>query len=270
MPNSRRFHLPDIPQHLVQRGHGKQLCFLIDADYLEYRRRLASASERFEVSIHAYVLMTNHVHLLASSRSPHGVPKLMQSVGGGYVRSFNARHGRTGTLWDGRYFSSPVGSDAYFWNCHRYIELNPVRAGMVDVPGSYRWSSYARNAYGSADPVVTPHPSYLSLANSLVDVTKRYREMFATELADAEIEDIRMKLKTERAFGNEEFLTAIEATSSRSPRHHGRGRPAKVGPAESENPESSQTSFLVVEGDQVSRFGEEQPAFYKRTRQRTG
>jgi len=153
MPNSRRFHLPDIPQHVVQRGHGKQLCFLSDADYLEYRRRLASASKRFEVSIHAYVLMTNHVHLLASSHSAHGVPKLMQSVGGGYVRSFNARHGRTGTLWDGRYFSSPVGSDAYFWNCHRYIELNPVRAGIVDVPGSYRWSSNSSNAPGGVDPV---------------------------------------------------------------------------------------------------------------------
>jgi len=233
MPNSRRFHLPGIPQHVVQRGHGKQLCFLTEADYLEYRRRLASAAKRFEVSIHAYVLMTNHVHLLASSESVHGVAKLMQSVGGGYVRSFNARHGRTGTLWDGRFFSSPIGSDAYFWNCHRYIELNPVRAGMAEVPGAYRWSSYAKNAHGMVDPVVTPHPSYFSLATTPSAACSKYRELFALELADAAIREIREKLNTERAFGSEEFLIAIEATGSRSPRHRGRGRPPKAAPSES-------------------------------------
>jgi len=178
--------------------------------------------------------MTNHVHLLVSSESATGVAKLMQSVGGGYVRSFNARHGRTGTLWDGRYFSSPVGSDAYFWNCHRYIELNPVRAGIVEAPGEYMWSSYASNAHGNHDPVVTPHPQYLALAVTRADVAARYRDFFAIELEHAVVRQIRETLGNERAFGSEEFLDAIEATSCRSPRHRGRGRPKAI-PANSQS-----------------------------------
>lgn len=243
MPNSRRFHLPDIPQHVVQRGHGKQLCFLTEADYSEYLRRLASASRKFEVAIHAYVLMSNHVHLLASAKTAHGVGKLMQSVGGGYVRGFNARHGRTGTLWDGRYYSCPVGTDAYLWACHRYIELNPVRAGMVNAPGDYRWSSFSRNALGHVDHVVTPHPAYLALAAGNESAASRYREMFAVELADAVIAELREKLKNERAFGAEEFLAWIEATSPRSPRHRGRGRLPSTQQVASGNSELSQTTF---------------------------
>ena len=236
MPNSRRFNLAGVPQHVVQRGHGKQLCFLQEADYAEYLRRLAAASKRFAVAVHAYVLMTNHVHLLVTPGSACGVAKLMQSVGGGYVRSFNARHGRSGTLWDGRYYSSLVGSDSYLWNCYRYIELNPVRAGIVYRPGAFRWSSYARNAHGTLDAVVTPHASYSALG-APGQAAAKYREMFAVELADADLADIRNSLKNERALGSDEFFESIEALSARSPRHRGRGKRAPIAP----EPELSQT-----------------------------
>jgi putative transposase len=228
MPNSRRFHLAGIPQHVVQRGNSRQLCFLANADYSEYLRRLAKASQKYAVAVHAYVLMTNHVHLLVTPATAHGVAKLMQSVGTGYVRSFNARHGRTGTLWDGRFYSAPVDSDRYFWGCHRYIELNPVRAGMVARPGDYKWSSYAANAHGKPDPVVTPHSSYLALAGSLAKARADYRQMFANQLVEADLEAIRNSVRNGRAYGREEFFASIEAHSIRSPRHRGRGRPIAI------------------------------------------
>jgi putative transposase len=228
MPNSRRFHLAGIPQHVVQRGNSRQLCFLANADYSEYLRRLARASQKHAVAVHAYVLMTNHVHLLVTPATADGVAKLMQSVGTGYVRSFNARRGRTGTLWDGRFYSALVDSDRYFWGCHRYIELNPVRAGMVARPGDYKWSSYAANAHGKPDPVVTPHASYLALAGSLAKARANYRQMFANQLVEADLQAIRNSVRNERAYGREEFFASIEAHSIRSPRHRGRGRPIAI------------------------------------------
>ena len=231
MAGPRRFNIPAIPQHVVQRGNSRQLCFLEEADYLEYLRRLTAAAKKHAVAVHAYVLMTNHVHLLATPQSAQGVGKLMQSLGAGFVRSFNARHGRSGTLWDGRYYSALVGSDGYFWNCHRYIELNPVRGGLVERPGEYRWSSYARNAHGKSDAVVTPHDSYFSLAPPGGNVQARYREMFADGLAQADVDEIREKLVHERAFGSEEFIAMIESASTRSPHHRRRGRPWPTHPA---------------------------------------
>ena len=210
MPSPRRLHLPEVPQHVVQRGHSRGLCFIGEADYLEYLRRLATASKKYAVAIHAYVLMTNHVHLLVTAQSESGIPRLMQSVGAGYVRSFNRRHGRSGTLWESRYFTSLVGTDAYFWNCHQYVELNPVRAGIVDRPCEYRWSSYLHNAHGKSDHVVTPHEAYVALRGPSRSAADRYREMFASELADADLAEIRATLRQERAFGSEDFLAAVE------------------------------------------------------------
>jgi putative transposase len=232
MPNCKRFHVASLPLHVVQRGNNKQSCFMTDEDRREYLQRLAAASSRYAVAIHAYVLMTNHVHLLLTPASPEGAGKLMQSVGGGYVRSFNARHARTGTLWDGRYFSSLVGADAYLWNCHRYIELNPVRAGLVQRPGAYRWSSYAKNAFGAIDPVVTPHAAYHSLAESPERACARYREMFDGELPDGTVAEIRERLTQQRAFGDEAFLHSVEPLCARSPRvlRPGRRWPAKCDP----------------------------------------
>ena len=228
MPNSRRFNLPSVPQHVVQRGNDRRLCFLEEADYIEFLLRLTGASRKFSVAVHAYVLMPNHVHLLATPAAPGGIGRMMQAVGSGYVKTFNARHGRTGTLWDGRYFGSVVGTDQYFWNCHRYIELNPVRAGIVCRPEDFRWSSHACNALGRPDPVVTPHPSYLALAHRVGDVAPAYRQMFAKTLEESAVNEIRYRLRQERAYGDEDFVARLEPISPRSLRSRGPGRPAKA------------------------------------------
>jgi putative transposase len=222
MPNLRRFNLPGIPQHVVQRGNNRQACFLSEQDYLEYLLRLAGASEKHGVDVHAYVLMRNHIHILATPVRADGVGKMMQAVGSGYVRSFNAQYQRTGTLWDGRYFGSVVGSDAYLWNCHRYIEMNPVRAGIVDRPEDYRWSSFARNALGRADPVVAPHPAYGALGAS---PHLAYRALFDEPLPEGTILQIRERLLKERGYGAEDFLANVESLAARSPRCRAKGRP---------------------------------------------
>jgi putative transposase len=230
MPNSRRFHLADLPQHIVQRGNNGQACFERDEHRCEYLSRLAAGATKYSVSIHAYVLMSNHVHLLATPTSPNGISRLMQAVGGGYVRSFNASQNRTGTLWDGRFFSSLVGSDHYLWSCHRYIELNPVRAGIVSQPGGFRWSSHGRNAYGRPDPAVTPHAQYLALSRSASDACAAYRSMFESVLDQSAIAEIRRSLRTERAYADEDFLDRVEGMAGRSPRPRGRGRPRAAAP----------------------------------------
>jgi putative transposase len=259
MPNTRRFHLPSVPQHVVQRGNDRRPCFLVDADYTEFLLRLAGASRKYSVAIHAYALMPNHVHLLATPVDADGIGRLMQAVGSGYVRTYNARHGRTGTLWDGRYFGSLVGTDQYFWNCHRYIELNPVRAGIVTRPEDFRWSSHACNALARPDPVVTPHPSYLALAHRMGDVATSYRRMFAEALAESTVTEIRYRLQKERAYGAEDFVERFESISTRSLRSRGRGRPAKAD-VRKNAPEEIIISDLIIQGDEVAGFGEEEPA----------
>jgi len=223
MPNSRRFNVAAIPQHVVQRGNDRQACFRQEDDYLEYLARLAGASRKHGVAIHAYVLMTNHVHLLATPETGDGMSRLMQAVGSGYVRSYNAKHARTGTLWEGRFFSSLVDGDDYLWQCHRYIELNPVRAGIASDPSRYRWSSFARNALGKPDRVVTPHPAYAGLA--ACEPFRIYRGFFESTLSEATIVEIRDRWRKGRAFASEERLQHIEAVASRSPRSRGPGRP---------------------------------------------
>jgi putative transposase len=228
MPNARRFHAPGFPQHVVQRGNDRQPCFRHVDDFNEYLARLALASKKYDVAVHAYVLMPNHVHLLATPAAMDGVARVMQAVGSAYVRSFNARHARTGTLWDSRYFSSVVGEDDYFWNCQRYIELNPVRAAIVARPESYRWSSHMRNAFGHPDRVVTPHHMYVALARQARDAPKAYRKMFGRDVESAAILAIRAVLHQERAYGDEAFIARVEQFSRRSPRCRSRGRPAAL------------------------------------------
>jgi putative transposase len=232
VPHARRLPLVGFPQHVVQRGNDGERCFVETADFAEYISRLAAASARNGVAVHAYVLMTNHVHLLATQSTPQGIGKCMQSVGSGFVPSFNARRGRTGTLWDGRYFSSVVGSDAYFWNCHRYIELNPVRAGIVESPGQYRWSSYHGNALNHADPLVTHHDAYLQLGKDGHARTAAYRKLFDSPLGGITIQEIRDRLRTERAFGDADFLMRVEEVTGRPAASRPRGRPRKQPDAE--------------------------------------
>src|SRR5260221_7693821 len=163
MPRRPRVHLDGIPLHIVQRGHNRPPCFFGEEDYLSYLHWLKEALAENQCALHAYVLMTNHVHLLLTPKKAEAVPKLIISLGRRYVQYINRSYRRTGTLWDSRYKSSLVQAEPYLLTCQRYIELNPVRAAMVDDPAHYRWTSYRANAPGQADDRLTPHSLFLAL-----------------------------------------------------------------------------------------------------------
>jgi len=194
MPRRPRVHLPDVPIHLVQRGHNRDACFFMDEDYLAYRDWLAEALKKSGCALHAYVLMTNHVHLLLTPPSSQAVSQLVMSLGRRYVQYINKAYRRTGTLWDSRYKSSLVHADDYLLLCQRYIELNPVRAGMVDDPAQYRWSSYRANGLGQADDLLTPHALYLGLDKDAQERQAVYRALFRPELEQEALADIRLAL----------------------------------------------------------------------------
>lgn len=186
MPRRPRIVLPDVPTHVVQRGNDRCDCFRGRFDYQQYKWMLQDAAHRSRCAIHAYVLMTNHVHLLVTPATPTSVAALMQSVGRSFVRYFNDRHRRTGTLWEGRYWSTVIGDPGQFFACSRYIELNPVRARLVEHPREYEWSSFRANGAGARDRLLTPHPLYTSLGPSESERTARYAELFSQALdADA-------------------------------------------------------------------------------------
>ena len=159
--------VPGQALHIVQRGNNRQAIFFAEDDYRFYLEALGQSARKTECQIHVYVLMTNHVHLLMTPQSKEGPSRLMQSVGRSYVRYVNATYGRSGTLWEGRFKSALVDSEECFLVCSRYVELNPVRAGMVERPGDYHWSSYRANALGFMDALISPHLLYRALGASL-------------------------------------------------------------------------------------------------------
>lgn len=184
------------------------------------------AAEKYGGLVHAYVLMTNHVHLLATGKEPGALSRMMQSLGRRYVRYVNSNYHRTGTLWEGRYKSGLVDSDRYLLTCYRYIELNPVRAGFAKTPGDYRWSSFHHNAQGVRDAVVAPHATYLSLGKSAAARQSAYRKLFQKPIGD-DIEAIRTHLTQGKPLGSETFKNQIEATLNRRVRLARLGRPRK-------------------------------------------
>ena len=185
-----RVIFPGVAVHVIQRGHNRAACFRHDADYLVYLSHLRQLSSKHECEVHAYCLMTNHVHLLLTPPSVDSCSALMRDLGQRYVQYFNARHVRTGTLWEGRFRSCLVESARYVLACYRYIELNPVRAAMVNHPGGYLWSSFAVNSGARSDPFVTPHAEFAALAEE----RKRhaaYRALFDTALDEPLLRAIR-------------------------------------------------------------------------------
>ena len=229
MPRPLRIDLPGIPQHVVQRGNNRQACFFGDSDYLCYRSELREMARREGCAIHAYVLMTNHVHLLLTPMHPGAVGRTMQSLGRRYVRYFNATHGRSGTLWEGRYKASLVDDGDYLMQCHRYIELNPLRAAMVADPRDYRWSSHRALAFGESDPLITPHPGYLALGARPVERQPRYRARVMDTVDPEHVEAIRRHLRRQHPYGSERFRQAVEAQLGRIVGPQTIGRPRKTG-----------------------------------------
>ncbi len=205
MPRRPRIKLADIPQHLVQRGVNREACFFAEEDYHCYLHWLNKAATDWQCEIHAYVLMTNHVHLLVTSQTADGPAKLMQSVGRRYVQYINRTYKRTGTLWEGRYKSSVIQAEAYLLTCMRYIELNPVRANMVQDPSLYAWSSYRYNALAQPSDCLTPHSLYLSLGQTIEDRQAAYRTLFRSQLDEHAISDIRLALSQSQPLGTAKF-----------------------------------------------------------------
>ncbi len=213
--------------HVVQRGNDRQPCFVDIEDREFYLACLSAAAAAYECAIHAYVLMTNHVHLLVTSRFAGGISSMMQSIGRRVVRRFNETHERTGTLWEGRFHSSLVDSERYLLECHRYIELNPVRAGLVEDPADYPWSSFRHHALGVADPLLVDHGEYLRFGDTAAERLDAYTRFVRSAMPQALIDEIRGALNKSRALGNETFLAEMERRFGRSVRPRKRGRPPR-------------------------------------------
>ena len=211
MARMRRLNPVDIPQHVIQRGNNRQACFTGDKDMAAYAHWLKLGAEKFGVEIHAWVFMTNHVHLLATPREQAAISKMMQYLGRVYVRYFNQAYQRTGTLWEGRFKSCIVQEETYFLGCQRYIELNPVRAGMVLEPEDYTWSSYRTNAYGVRSSIVTAHAVYMGLGGTTEERLSCYRSLFENQINRTKIEDIRTSLNQGLVLGDQRFKDQIQA-----------------------------------------------------------
>jgi len=212
--------------HLVQRGINREPCFFAEEDYHCYLHWLQKSAADWGCAIHAYVLMTNHVHLLITPQRTDGPARLMQSLGRRYVQYINRAYQRSGSLWEGRYKSSAVQAETYLFACMRYIELNPVRAGMVSDPAHYRWSSYRHNGLGQADVRLTSHPLYNGLGGNADERLTAYRALFRSELDDEAISNIRLALAQSQPLGGDRFAERICARLGVRRANAKRGRPA--------------------------------------------
>lgn len=227
MPRKPRFFLPDVPAHVLQRGNNRQAVFFDDDDRLAYLGWVREGAHRYGCKVHAYVLMTNHVHLLLNSDHPEGVGSLMKLLGQRYVQYVNRTYRRSGTLWEGRYRSCLIQEEGYLLACQRYIELNPVRAGMVVHPAEYRWSSYRANAQGEADRLIRPHELYLALGADDAARQAAYRELFRSELEPGLVDSIRRATNGNFALGDERFAARVSASLGRRVVPGKSGRPRK-------------------------------------------
>lgn len=219
-----RFCPAGVPVHIIQRSVDRRACFGRNEDFAAYAHWLEEIAKAEQVAIHAWVFMTNHVHLLATPKTDNGISRMMQKLGRLYVRYFNYSYTRTGTLWEGRFKSCVVDAENYFLTCSRYIELNPVRAGMVEQPENYPWSSYGANALGRAAKLWSPHEVYLRLGDSNASRTKHYRELFVGRIDSKDIKAIRAATAKGLALGSDRFVEQLEQLSGR------RLRAKKTGP----------------------------------------
>ena len=223
-----RYVIPDQPQHIIQRGNNRQNIFASDEDYQFFRDALVDASVKYKLTVHAYVWMTNHIHLLATPGAQDSISKVFQSVGRKYVQYFNFKYKRSGTLWEGRYRATVVDSERYLLAVMRYIELNPVRAGMVAHPRDYPWSSFAYNAGGGDGKNVewlVPQQEYLRLGHTAQERQQAYRQLFKAAMPKDDLKAIRESTHKGWALGSELFASKIEAQTKRRAASKGVGRP---------------------------------------------
>ncbi len=224
MPRRPRLRLAGVPFHVIQRGHNRSACFLSERDYHHYLHELLVQSRHHDVAIHAYVLMTNHVHLLMTPERHDSIGEVMKIVGQRHVQYVNKCYRRSGTLWQGRFRSCLVDSENYLLICHRYIETNPVRAGMVDHPSDYPWSSYGFNVQGVWNPLLTLHQSVEALGRTPEERRLAYRELFLQALEPGLMAEIRNATLGGHALGSKRFQDGVARALGRPVTRQKRGR----------------------------------------------
>ncbi|MFA7669671.1 MAG: transposase [Burkholderiaceae bacterium] len=227
MPRRPRLTLPRVPLHVIQRGNNRQICFRDAEDYLFYLEWLKEYADKAGCRVHAYVLMANHTHLLMSADRSEAPGELMKALGQRYVQYYNRTYQRSGTLWEGRYRSCLVQDAAYFLTCQRYIELNPVRAGIVAHPADYRWSSYRANAQGEDDKLVRPHELYLRMGRAAGSRQAAYRELFRYELEPGLVDQLRQATNGNYVLGSPRFADELASVLGRRVTPGQPGRPRK-------------------------------------------
>jgi putative transposase len=226
-----RLVLPNHPHHIIQEGNDRQLIFRDDEDYQRFLGWLKESAREFKVSVHAYALMPNHLHLLASPSTEEGLARMMQRVGRYYVPWFNQKYERLGGLFRGRFKTSLIDSERYFMMCSRYIEFNPVRNGAVGDPLDYRWSSYAHHAGVRQDSLIVDHALYWGLGNTPFQREAAYIELARQPLSPGELDSINQAVLKGWPLGSEEFKTQLQQKARRQVLPAKRGRPFKAKPA---------------------------------------
>jgi len=225
MARRERQRVAGLPVHIIQRGNNRQACFYAEADHLFFLHHLRELAKRAQCEVHAYVLMTNHVHLLLTPYLARGLSLLMKLLGQRYVQYINKTYRRSGSLWDGRFRSSLIQDGRYVLACYRYIELNPVQANMVKHPVEYPWSSHAANAEGKPAAWLTPHGEYLALGSDEEKRRAAYRDLFTTELDQNLLRGLRVSAHSGYAIGSSRFRQEIESALKLRAAPRGPGRP---------------------------------------------
>jgi putative transposase len=227
-----RLTVPGYAHHIIQRGNNRQAIFVGEADNELLLELLDEHARKQQVAIHGYVLMSNHFHLLATPETLEGIPQMMQAVGRRYVRNYNLRHGRTGTLWEGRYKSNLIQAERYLLACMVYMDLNPVRAGMVQDPAEYRWSSHSHYIGKQADKLVTPHPLYWELGNTPFAREEAYGSLVRAGIAPEQQRALTDSALRGWALGEPEYVADLQRRTERRVAKSQAGRPpTKVKPS---------------------------------------
>jgi putative transposase len=224
-----RLTVPGYPHHVIQRGNNRQAIFAADEDYRRLHELLEEHARAAAVAVHAYVFMSNHFHLLATPETGEGIPQMMQAVGRRYVRYFNQRQSRTGTLWEGRYRSTLIQAERYLLACMAYIDLNPVRAGIVDSPQAYPWSSHAHYVSGRPDRLVTPHPLWWQLGNTPFAREAAYRDLVQAGLPPAHERALTDSTLRGWALGDATYVAELQRRTERRVIKAAAGRPVRPG-----------------------------------------
>lgn len=223
-----RINIAHIPQHITQVGHNNLKCFFDDEDYEFYLESLKASSEQYEVDIHAYTLLPNATHIIATPHLNDSLPSMMQSLGRRYVQYINHRHQRSGTLWSGRYKSSVIDSEAYLLSCYRYIELKPMHHGYVDSPEQYKWSSFNHHTGRLKNDLITEHHLYNKLGKNWHERANQYNQQFLYEFDPHLLKYIAETIKLGQVLGGDKFKDKIEKIAEHRVRPLRRGRPKKV------------------------------------------